>query len=144
MAGGEQVHCLIQTPSGQGPATQIPPGVYSILPPIEHPEPGELIPTRYVQSGFALAGNLTRTPVDRVFFTYNYFDGGSPMGSGITDSLSQSAADNAITTTAAHPGSLILARGPLGGPNFLVITTGFEELIGLLHLSGGGTLEVIA
>jgi hypothetical protein len=39
--------------------------------------------------------------------------------------------------------NLILTKGPLGGSNVVVVTSGFDELMDLLESSGGGTVDVM-
>jgi hypothetical protein len=128
-SGGEHVHCLIQTPSDPTSGTSIGKGVYSIMPPIEHPLLGRIaILTRLIET-------TTDAPIG----------GRSSVRGGLTSTLSHAhaPAHNALAGSAATLATLILTRGPLSGSNVIVVTTGFEDLMDLLEESGGGTVEIM-
>ena len=136
VAAGENVHCMVQCPSdpsAQGAGSTIERGVYQIQPPVEDPLRGRI----------AILTHLEEPS------TSGAIGGRSLVGSGIARSvghthlLSQAVMHHPPAVSTASPASLILAGGPLGGSNVLVVTTGFDELVDLLEETGGGTLEVL-
>jgi hypothetical protein len=157
MAGGQHVHCLVRCPSDPSGEDTIEEGLYRILPPVEHPGVGiiailigllELAPSpqlgtrRAVDSAIQGTGGHVHL-LSHVIMHQLPAGGATSLGSLI---LSEGRGDpwppahNVLGATSL--GSLILSGGPLGGPNVIVVTTGFEELMDLLEESGGGTLEV--
>jgi hypothetical protein len=132
MAGGQHVHCLVRCPSDPSGEDMIEEGLYRILPPIEHPTRGII----------AILIGLLELATAPQLGTRRAVDSAIQGTGGHTHLLSQVIMHQLPAGGATSPGSLILSGGPLGGPNAIVVTTGFEELMDLLEESGGGTLEV--
>jgi hypothetical protein len=131
MAGGQHVHCLVRTPTGPGGEETIEHGLYRILPPVENPMLGRIAILTHVEE--ATSPQIgTRSSVGSATL--------APRAQTYT--ISQAAVQHVLAGGAAPRGTLIMTAGPLGGSNFLVVTSGFEELMDLLEESGGGTLEV--
>jgi hypothetical protein len=150
IAGGEQVHCLIQPPSDDGPEELNARGVYNILPPVEHPFLGRIAllthlgePAATLQPGGRSSVGSATGGVGGLTYTLSPAMVQHALAGGLTYTLAPGAAQSALAGHAASLRSLILTKGPLGGSNVVVITTGFDELMDLLKSSEGGTLQIV-
>jgi hypothetical protein len=152
MAGGEHVHCLVQCPSDPSAGAEIEHGVYEVMPPVEHPVLGRIaILTHLTETadtsqlgGRSSVGSAKLLMGGHAYtLTVAHAAANPALARGLTYTLSPSAVDHAMAGSPSFRGSLILTKGPLGGSNVVVVTSGFDELMDLLESSGGGTVDVM-
>jgi hypothetical protein len=134
VAGGQHVHCLVRIPSDPSGEDTIEHGIYEILPPVADPLRGRI----------AICTHLEEESIPSLL------GGRSSVGSAIVGAVghrvhpAHAAVQHVLADGTAPAPTLILAGGPLGGSNVVVVITGFDELMDLLEESGGGSLEVEA
>jgi hypothetical protein len=150
MAGGEHVHCLVQCPSDPSAGAKIDLGVYKVMPPVEQAILGRVaILTHLTETADTsqLTGRTSvgsgKVPTGGLTYTLSHATANAALARGLTYTLSPAAADHAIAGSPTFRGNLILTRGPLRGPNVIVVTTGFDELMDLLDASEGGTIQIV-
>jgi hypothetical protein len=145
-AGGEHLHCLVQCPSDPSSGTTIGHGVYSVMPPIEHPLLGRIAILTHLTETADTAPLGARTSVGSgLTYTLSHAHGAAQhaLAGRVSFTLTNAAANNALASSPTSRGTLILTRGPLSGSNVIVVTTGFEDLMDHLEESGGGTVEIM-